>query len=69
MTEVSKKDRETLEILHQQEIDGTIKPEHQKILDRARQLGSARELELFERLTKGLRTQTYQIIGTVGAEL
>ena len=69
MTEVRKMDRETLEILHQQEIDGTIKPEHQKILDRARQLGSARELELFERLTKGLRTPTSQIIGTVGAEL
>ena len=69
MGKVSQDDRDTLEVLHQQEIDGTIKPEHLEVLKRARSLGRARDLTMPDKIMRLVKTPTSKIVGTAGAEI
>ena len=69
MGKVSQDDRDTLEVLHQQEIDGTIKPEHLEVLNRARSLGRARDLTMPDKIMRFVKTPTSKIVGTAGAEI
>jgi hypothetical protein len=69
MGQVSQADRDTLEVLHQQDVDGTIKPDHLDVLNRARSLGRARYLSGPDKIMKFVRTPTSKIVGTVGAEI